>query len=396
MRLWTILLLTGVILANLTTMRGVADEPLSKEDVLPASRGNNEAARQILVQMQISDEQKGKREILSRPLIRSLSGQPANVQIGRADGRDLSIDLVAVSEPKAFASPSAARARSDRKNADGDAPTTGTPILITLSVIEKRDGEMKTCCQAQLTTCSGEPGSIKFGGLEVQFTATLATAETEMNEESAISREELRLLNSLQKRISVEFSETPLKDVFKEIAKRAEVNIFVDARALEDEGVTTQSKITASARAVRLSTLLDLVLGSLQLDYVVADEVIKITSRTRARGEPVTVTYAVADLIVRFDNGQAVPDAEAEQDLIDQIAETTSPETWDRKGGRGSIRIFQPTSSLVIRQVTDVHDEIAELLSQLRRAHKPSAIPAATEEKPTLRTQPQVAPNPPG
>jgi hypothetical protein len=394
MRQWMIVLLTGVILADLAPMPGAAEEPQPQENAAPALRFNNEAARQILVQMQISDEQDGKREILSRPQIRSLSGQPANVQIGRADGRDISINLVAVSEPKAFASPSAARARADRKNTEGDAPV-GTPILITLSVNEKRDGETKNCCQAQLTTCSGEPTSLRFGGLEVQFTAMLAAAETEKNEESAISREELRLLNSLQKRISVEFSETPLKDVIKEIAKRAEVNVFVDARALEDEGVTTQSKITASARAVRLSTLLDLVLGSLQLDYVVADEVIKITSRTRARGEPVTVTYAVADLIVRFENGQAVPNPEAEHDLIDQIAETISPETWDRKGGKGGIRIFQPTGSLVIRQVTDVHDEIAEFLSQLRRAHKPSVIPAAAEDKPTLRVQPQVSPNPP-
>lgn len=53
--------------------------------------------------------------------------------------------------------------------------------------------------------------------------------------------------------------------------------------------------------------------------------------------------------------------------LIELITSTISPDSWDAVGGPGAIEPFPTNLSLVISQTQDVHDQIADLLTQLRR-----------------------------
>ena len=53
--------------------------------------------------------------------------------------------------------------------------------------------------------------------------------------------------------------------------------------------------------------------------------------------------------------------------LIDLITSTIQPTTWDSVGGPGSIAPFETNLSLVVSQTQEVHEEIADLLEQLRR-----------------------------
>jgi general secretion pathway protein D len=53
--------------------------------------------------------------------------------------------------------------------------------------------------------------------------------------------------------------------------------------------------------------------------------------------------------------------------LIELITSTIAPDTWDEVGGPGAIESFPTNLSLVISQTQDVHDQIADLLEQLRR-----------------------------
>ncbi|REK17213.1 MAG: general secretion pathway protein GspD [Planctomycetota bacterium] len=53
--------------------------------------------------------------------------------------------------------------------------------------------------------------------------------------------------------------------------------------------------------------------------------------------------------------------------LIELITTTVKPQTWDEVGGPGSISPFENNLSLVINQTEDVHEEIVDLLEQLRR-----------------------------
>jgi general secretion pathway protein D len=55
------------------------------------------------------------------------------------------------------------------------------------------------------------------------------------------------------------------------------------------------------------------------------------------------------------------------QPLIDLIQSTVAADTWDTTGGPGAIRPFETNLSLVISTTQEVHDQIADLLEQLRR-----------------------------
>jgi general secretion pathway protein D len=55
------------------------------------------------------------------------------------------------------------------------------------------------------------------------------------------------------------------------------------------------------------------------------------------------------------------------QSLIDLIQSTIAPDTWQDTGGPGAIRPFETNLSLVVSQTQEVHEEIADLLDQLRR-----------------------------
>ena len=53
--------------------------------------------------------------------------------------------------------------------------------------------------------------------------------------------------------------------------------------------------------------------------------------------------------------------------LIELIQTTIAPNSWEEVGGPGAIQEFEGTLSLVVSQTQDVHDQIADLLEQLRK-----------------------------
>ncbi len=63
-------------------------------------------------------------------------------------------------------------------------------------------------------------------------------------------------------------------------------------------------------------------------------------------------------------SGGVQPDFDS---LIDLITQTVARTSWDEVGGPGSVVGFETNLSLVISQTQEVHDEIVDLLEQLRR-----------------------------
>jgi hypothetical protein len=55
-------------------------------------------------------------------------------------------------------------------------------------------------------------------------------------------------------------------------------------------------------------------------------------------------------------------------DLVDVIQRTISPGTWDINGGNGAIVYFSPLRVLVVSAPGTVHDQIGDVLGQLRAA----------------------------
>ena len=115
--------------------------------------------------------------------------------------------------------------------------------------------------------------------------------------------------------------------------------------------------------------------------YAVADLVIPVPAQVRVES-PGTVTLPEADIAATADASRtqispwrvAAPLSASEsrtpidfQKLIGLITETIEPDSWSERGGSGSIVAHGSSLSLVIRATPAVHEQIRDLLIQLRR-----------------------------
>jgi hypothetical protein len=178
---------------------------------------------------------------------------------------------------------------------------------------------------------------------------------------------ELKTWRALQRRISVKFEREPFSEVVRELSARSGVNLLLDPSGLRDEGITQETEISITANDARLATLLDQILTPLHLDFAVANEVVRITGRQRARGEIISVTYPIRDLATRIESGRNVPDAEEAANLIDTITSTIAPDSWEERGGPGSVTFSDKSISLVVRQTQEVQRDILGMLNKIRR-----------------------------
>jgi general secretion pathway protein D len=233
------------------------------------------------------------------------------------------------------------------------------------------------------------------------------------------TEEELRIRSSLNMPVSLHFQEEPLVNVLDYIANNFLINVQADSEGLLENGITSDTPVTINVDGIRLQSALNLILGPLDLNHTIENEVLWITSRLREQGEMVTQAYQVADLVVpipveapvsQFRPGSGfgmpgasgpsatgvpnggfgqVPDPTSNQfpipglsngsekasqapnydfeGLVNLITHTIEPDSWDVFAGQATITQHESTLSLVIRQTQRVHQEIADLLTQLRR-----------------------------
>jgi beta-lactamase regulating signal transducer with metallopeptidase domain/type II secretory pathway component GspD/PulD (secretin) len=176
---------------------------------------------------------------------------------------------------------------------------------------------------------------------------------------------------NLNQTIQLEFHDTPLSDAIAEIQRRTNTNIVLDEVGLEELGIRRDMPVNLKLSGISGRSALKILAQSVGLAVAAGDEAVIITSPDRA--DPLIVmTYPVADLShdptkPRPSSTEAGKAAENNQEnLADLIRSTIDPNSWDTSGGRGTMKFFAP-NYLVIRQTQRNHEEIASLLSQLRR-----------------------------
>ncbi len=213
---------------------------------------------------------------------------------------------------------------------------------------------------------------------------------------------EARMRKALGKMVSAEFQNVPLKSVIQRLANQLDIDIVLDASGLASEGVTEDTPVTLNLRKqISARNMLLLILEPMQLKSDVYAGVLRITGKSTAA--PVyMMTYPVGDLRglpVNDPNGKGTLDYD---ELIELVESTIAPETWQKSGGKGGINRYEKNGSLVVSNTGDVHQQIAELFSQLRSAarkyprsiRKPERVlPSPYYEFDEPRAAPQPAPD---
>lgn len=112
-----------------------------------------------------------------------------------------------------------------------------------------------------------------------------------------VSPAEEEIRSALSKSITLDFDDTPLQDVVEFVRDFSGVNVVLDARALTDAGIEPDAPISLHLRNVSLKSALNLLLGPLELTYLIKNEVLMVTSQRAAADDMITKIYPVADLI---------------------------------------------------------------------------------------------------
>ena len=110
---------------------------------------------------------------------------------------------------------------------------------------------------------------------------------------------EKKIFDALDKKVeSFEFTETPIRDVIAQIEDAQGIPVEIDMKALEDAGFDLETPLTKSISGISLRSALRLLLGDLDLAYIIKDEVMLITTKEKAAEHIVIKVYPVADLVL--------------------------------------------------------------------------------------------------
>ncbi|WP_161603405.1 hypothetical protein [Blastopirellula marina] len=114
---------------------------------------------------------------------------------------------------------------------------------------------------------------------------------------------EKKIFEQLNEQTKIAFIDTPLVEVVEYLKTLHGIEIQLNNRALEDVGLSPDVPVTRNLEGISLRSALRLLLKELELTYVVANEVLEITTPEDAESELVTKVYPVADLVMPIPSG---------------------------------------------------------------------------------------------
>jgi hypothetical protein len=114
---------------------------------------------------------------------------------------------------------------------------------------------------------------------------------------------ERRIFEELGNITIVQFDETPLQDVVDTLSDQHGIDIIIDRRALNDAAIPTDIGVTANLNGVTLRSALRIMLGELDLSFMIRNEVLQITTTEVTEENLITKVYPVADLVMPIMGG---------------------------------------------------------------------------------------------
>ncbi len=179
----------------------------------------------------------------------------------------------------------------------------------------------------------------------------------------------------LEERLSIEFVDTPLRDVISFLQEKSKMNFFLDKDAPD-------TSVNIKLNDVPLAVILEYILPK-DLGYVVKGNIVHVTL------EPLELrVYDVRDLLINLEDrqdltaqvgstgeegasskGEAKDTFDRVNEIIDLIISTIEPASWsvNEMGGKGMIAAREGMlGDIVVTHILDIHEQVASLLAALR------------------------------
>ncbi|MCC6126911.1 MAG: hypothetical protein IT426_18255 [Pirellulales bacterium] len=169
----------------------------------------------------------------------------------------------------------------------------------------------------------------------------------------------------------MDFTETALSDVIGYLKdchqqKHRAFDIQLDTKTLNELGITPDTPMTKYLKGISLRATLRLMLRDLGLTYVIRDEVLLVTSPEEAC---YTKVYDVADLVAAKEGEKNSP-LDSLMEMVAKICPAGAPPS--KSGVNGWIASLKSAdiAAVVVHQPEECHEEVADLLAQLRAVKK--------------------------
>ncbi len=182
------------------------------------------------------------------------------------------------------------------------------------------------------------------------------------------SNTEQEIFMWLTQSADLDFVDAPLSEVLHTIGENQRINVWIDERSLDDEGIRSDEPSTVHVTGISLGAALKMVLAPQRLTFVVDNDVLEITTQIAAEENIRGRMYDLrrVSLVGDYDT------------VCELIAIVVAPETWEFSGPCPVINL---PGVIGFPQTEDVHHEIAQLLLDIERIRttprlqRPAAAP---------------------
>ncbi len=236
----------------------------------------------------------------------------------------------------------------------------GTTSITLKGVAGKKDGQ--DVIKATVTVEGREPETRTFYASplvqEEEEEYLTGTRHQIFSQPGFVTVNAREIYEKLEKPVSLNVDKPkPLGDVLKMLRNQTGIEMFIDHLALREVDVTINTPVSIQLmKETRLESVLNLILGQLNLGYVVKDDTIHITSAAKAKRQLYTVTYAVAGL----------SKDKSQKSLMELVEAVVSPDSWQEGGTMKA----DDNGNLVIVQKEEVHAELVELFEKVREMNE--------------------------
>ena len=183
----------------------------------------------------------------------------------------------------------------------------------------------------------------------------------------------IRIEAALVKSCNFSMTDEPVEEFAESLSNTFDINVMIDFVALESIGVDPKATtITTEVKEISLESALSIALKPLELEFIIDNGNLLITSVEESRAMSETRVYDITDLVKTAsiaDQFAATKSIFVDADpIIDLIQTAIEPEMWDSVGGPGtlSVNTIGTRTLLPISQTFHVHRKIKKLLDELQ------------------------------
>jgi RNA polymerase sigma factor (sigma-70 family) len=165
----------------------------------------------------------------------------------------------------------------------------------------------------------------------------------------------------------------PLSLVLEKLSETMGIDIIIDDKALDNEGISPDEPVTINRRgSVKVKDVLRQALNPLDCTYTFEYGALVVTTKA---------SYS-SNVLGYYDLSYVFPDNSISQDLIAAIERSVTPVAWETNSGTSTMSLLG--SMLIVRAPPETQEELSDFLRQISNQSKENLKPSGLNQPPVM------------